>query len=283
MDLPADELAGATAGLPPASANDRRLAPADPSRVKTRRRWSPPGLHDRWPTTHPRTTLANHPALTNVGPHTPLSGLAPTRPSQTLANHAPSNNVGQPRAPLQRWPTSAPRSRWCQPCSMGRTCFVWGDGARSVVRGQGHAFRPLLCGPATGSVGAPHKTSSPHRAKLKTRAPTQCRRRAVHPPAMPKASRPPVPSEAETRTPGTPLPARTGSQVGNHLGSRDHALECRYPLNHRCGAEPLPVIPSAFPTRHQVTVSDGADDGGSQAEFPVSQRIPQSLVPPTPS
>ncbi|MCP2270309.1 hypothetical protein LV75_002810 [Actinokineospora diospyrosa] len=44
-------------------------------------------------------------------------------------------------------------------CSMGRTCFAWGDNTRSVVRG-----RAMLCGPATGVVGAPRKTSSPHRA-----------------------------------------------------------------------------------------------------------------------
>ncbi|SER44321.1 hypothetical protein SAMN04487818_103333, partial [Actinokineospora terrae] len=111
-----------------------------------------------------------HPAFTDVGRNAPLTGVGP---------NAPLSDVG-PHARKQRWPTSAPRGRWCQAGSMGWTCFAWGSSARSVVHAAGPAFRPLLCGPATGTAGAPRKTSPPHRAQLETRAPTQCRRRAVN-------------------------------------------------------------------------------------------------------
>ncbi|MBM7771034.1 hypothetical protein JOD54_001238 [Actinokineospora baliensis] len=88
--------------------------------------------------------------------------LAPTQPTESAHPTQPAESAPPARPPL---PEVAGAN-----CSMGRTCFVWGCGARSVVRGQGHAFRPQLCGPATGVVGAPRKTGPPHRAVHPTRA-----------------------------------------------------------------------------------------------------------------
>ncbi|RLK61677.1 hypothetical protein CLV68_2218 [Actinokineospora cianjurensis] len=154
------------------SARSRRSKP-----IETQRRWPSPGLHDRWP---------------NV----PLYDVGPNVPSQTLAQRAPLRRWPQrarhrrwssraplrrwpTTAPLRRWPTTAPRIRWCQAGSMGRTCFVWGDGTRSVAhRGRACSWAPALwfC---PGVVGAPRKTSSPHRAKLETRAPANAEGEAL--------------------------------------------------------------------------------------------------------
>ncbi|MCP2269933.1 hypothetical protein LV75_002434 [Actinokineospora diospyrosa] len=84
---------------------------------------------------------------------------------------------------------------------MGWTCFVWGDGSRSVGSGQGHAFRPLLCGPATGAVGAPHKTGPPHRAFRIVADRARCCR---------QATRRPIPGRRARRQATRPTPGAEG-------------------------------------------------------------------------
>ncbi|MCP2273005.1 hypothetical protein LV75_005531 [Actinokineospora diospyrosa] len=98
---------------------------------------------------------------------------------------------------------------------MGWTCFAWGDGSRSVASRQGHAFRPLLCGPATGVVGAPHKTGPPHRAQLENRGSgprlppgNEASDPRVAEVAARRRGRPPEPkAEARSSCPALPTPA----------------------------------------------------------------------------
>ncbi|MCP2272150.1 hypothetical protein LV75_004669 [Actinokineospora diospyrosa] len=142
-----------------------------------------------WTTTRQPTQPApghSDPAV----PTRPPSGPAPTHRTSPWtvgpAGANPASVRSAPTHPPSTWTLGMAgaipaRSRLpCQPsawtvglagakCSMGWTCFVWGSGTRSVSARQGQSFRPLLCGPATGVVGAPRKTGPPHRAKLENR------------------------------------------------------------------------------------------------------------------
>ncbi|MBM7775476.1 hypothetical protein JOD54_005680 [Actinokineospora baliensis] len=138
------------------------------------------------PTTAPRSGCANPAHRANpASPTTRLRPLNPATghsepwchpsppPSRPPRPHCQPLDTRKPLVPPQ--PTAVPPAPAALPttghsevagaiCSMGWTCFVWGDGSRSVASLQGHAFRPLLCGPATAVVGAPRKTGPPHRA-----------------------------------------------------------------------------------------------------------------------
>ncbi|MBM7771407.1 hypothetical protein JOD54_001611 [Actinokineospora baliensis] len=106
-------------------------------------------------------------------------------------------------------------------CSMGRTCFAWGGGSRSVLRGQGHALRPQLCGPATTGAGAPRKTSPPHRAHPTHHGP---RRNAAGEPKDQLTQDPPntQPTEATQAIGSTNFPLWTTSPVVDKRTNKRH-------------------------------------------------------------
>ncbi|MCP2269949.1 hypothetical protein LV75_002450 [Actinokineospora diospyrosa] len=195
---------------------------------------------------------------------------APTHLASPWTLGTAGANPARPRLPCQpsawtlgpvgaNWPAvrSAPAhllSAWTvglagANCSMGWTCFVWGSGSRSVGSGQGHAFRPLLCGPATGVVGAPRKTGPPHRAELeKSRiGPEVAARRRGRPPE-PKAEAPKflprIPShglrqDQPDRKPPNTQPTETHRHNGS-INQRpvDSRRRCGQPTPHTCRHNP---------------------------------------------
>ncbi|MCP2271634.1 hypothetical protein LV75_004148 [Actinokineospora diospyrosa] len=143
----------------------------------------------------------------------PLSVALPTQPldSRTLRCQLAFRQV-RLSPPAQRLDS---RSRWCQLLD-GVDLFCVGDDTRSVSARQGQSFRPLLCGSATGVVGAPRKTGPPHRAKLENRgsgAEFAARRRG----------RPPEP-KAEARIPCPASPTTAYVKINLIKSPQIHSL-----------------------------------------------------------
>ncbi|MCP2270165.1 hypothetical protein LV75_002666 [Actinokineospora diospyrosa] len=118
---------------------------------------------------------ANPPPVMSAPTHLPsawllgTAGVIPARSRQPCQPSAWTLGPGGANWPSVRSASAHFLSTWTvgvagAKCSMGWTCFVWGDGTRSVSARQGQSFGPLLCGSASGVVGAPHKTGPPHRA-----------------------------------------------------------------------------------------------------------------------